>query len=618
MSAVLAAFEQRWRQQTCSAATLALVQWWLRHAPPEAAEILAIFAGLLQIRQEAGDVAIVLADWYNRPVPGAGDEGPSPEDGLIVPDETRFLAASTLPWVGDGTVESLLVSRDGLLLTWRQHQAERSIAQALRQTKPEPKRLSLAQAAPTIAGLFAGDVPTLPQAWQRVAVASVIHNRQQGRRLSLITGGPGTGKTTTVARLLAVLLQHQELKPEQISIVAPTGKAADRLASSLRSAIAVKTQGKRDDLAACPPEIRRLIPSTATTIHSLLGSNPATGKLRYTAENPLACELLILDEASMVDPVLLAAVLAALPPQAHVVLIGDPHQLTSIESGSLLPDVCKLCGAGTGYDAASILALAPLGLPLPSNPKAPALRALVATLEYNFRAEKSPALVALANAILSGDAAIATQAAQVKGSTWLVSGTPRKLADRIIDHAKQVQDCQDVESALKKLFTVQVLCALRQGPWGAQTFSQVVDGALCTDHYRDGWYKGRAVLITANDRTRGLMNGDVGLCWPVGKELCVHFPRPDGILSFSTADLPSHESAWAITIHKSQGSEYAQVHAVLPPSPDHPLCIRELLYTAVTRASERVAIWSSAEVFKTAVRNTGARRSGLIEACGEK
>lgn len=615
MKNILAAATERWRHKLWKAPTLATIEWWLRQAPEAHRNVLALFAALVQIRESSGDVAVVLADWYNRPLPVEGD-GPAPEDGLCVPDEKSLQNAMQTPWLGDGSQESVLVVRNGLIISWRQHQAELAIAQALRHKGTQAQRLSLQKAASTIAQLFAGDVATLPQAWQRVAVATVIHNRHQGRRLSLITGGPGTGKTTTVARLLALFLMHQEVKPERIRIVAPTGKAADRLASSLRNAIAEKSQGKRDDLAACPVELRRLIPTMATTIHSLLGSNPATGTLRATAEDPLALDLLILDEASMVDPVLFAALLAALPPQAHLVLIGDPHQLTSIESGSLLPDLCKLCGADGGYDSETLTALAPLNLPLPSDPKAPALRSVVASLRHNFRAEKSPALVALAQAILAGDVALAMQSAQVKGSTWLLSGNPRQLIERMIAHAQQVQQSPDLESALVKLGSVQVLSALRQGPWGAQTLCQVVDDFLCPDQSRSGWYQGRSVLITANDQARGLMNGDVGLCWPVDGELLVHFPRPSGILSFSIADLPSHESAWAITIHKSQGSEYAQVHAVLPSSPDHPLCIRELLYTAVTRASARVAIWSSPEVFTAAIQTTGARRSGLIEACG--
>lgn len=615
MNPILSAATERWRQNLWSATTLATIQWWLRQAPEDHRNVLALFATLLQIRESAGDVAVVLADWYGKPLPAEGDS-PVPDDGLSVPDEKSLRNAMQMPWIGAGKHESVLVIRNGLLLSWRQHQAELAIAQALRQKNVRAERLSLQQAAPSIAKLFAADVPSLPQAWQRVAVATVIHNRHQGRRLTLITGGPGTGKTTTVARLLALFLMHQEVKPERIRIVAPTGKAADRLASSLRNAVAEKSEGNRDDLAACPLNLRREIPTTATTIHKLLGANPASGTLRATAEEPLALELLILDEASMVDPVLLAAVLAALPPQAHLVLIGDPHQLTSIESGSLLPDLCKLCGAGGGYDDETLAALAPLNLPLPKDAKAPALRSLTASLRHNFRAEKSPALVALANAILAGDVSAAMQTAQVKGSTWLLSGNPRQLVERIIAHAGQVQQCPDLESALVKLGSVQVLSAQRQGSWGAQTLCQVVDDSMCPDQSRSSWYQGRAVLITANDPTRGLMNGDVGLCWPVDGELLVHFPRPDGILSFSTADLPSHESAWAITIHKSQGSEYAQVHAVLPTSPDHPLCIRELLYTAVTRASARVAIWSSPEVFATAIQTTGARRSGLIEACG--
>jgi exodeoxyribonuclease V alpha subunit len=328
----------------------------------------------------------------------------------------------------------------------------------------------------------------------------------------------------------------------------------------------------------------------------------------------LGADLILLDEASMVDPVLLAAVLDAMQPQAHLVLVGDPHQLTSVESGCLLPDLCRLTGASSGYDAATVQAFAPLGLPLPTVATAPELRGAVCRLQHNYRAAQHQPLVDLAQAILDGDVAGSSRAIDVPGTTCLQTGTPRQIVDLILAHASRVQACTDVTQAFSQLATVQVLCALRQGPWGAHGLAAAVDQALCPGVQRDGWYRGRAILITANDRTRGLMNGDVGLCWPVGNDLRVFFARPDRNLDFATADLPSHEPAWALTIHKSQGSEYAQVHAVLPPAADHPLVIRELLYTAVTRAKEGVTIWSKPDVFATAVQRASTRRSGLVEA----
>ena len=323
----------------------------------------------------------------------------------------------------------------------------------------------------------------------------------------------------------------------------------------------------------------------------------------------------------MLDPVLLAAVLAAMSPSAHLVLVGDPHQLTSVESGSLLPDLCRVTQAQGGYDAASIAALAPLGLPLPTSDDAPALRGIVSTLRYNFRSEAHRPLVDLAQAILQGDVPQAQKCAQVSGTTALMAVNLRAVADHIIAHAGTVQKCADVVSALKQLFSMQVLCALRHGASGALALADVVDRALNTsasghfDGRSDGWYRGRAVLVTVNDHARGLMNGDVGICWPVEGELRVVFPRPAGDMTFSTADLPAYESAWAMTIHKSQGSEYASVHVVMPPSADHPLAIRELLYTAVTRAKVQVTMWSNPEVFVAAVQHASVRRSGLIDAC---
>jgi exodeoxyribonuclease V alpha subunit len=613
MSGIGSAFERRWREGSCSSATLALVQWWLRQAPAEHREVLAAAAGLLQLRQEAGDVAVDLAAWHGRAMPMAEDDADPAADGLLVPTHAQLHAARGGPWLGDGSAQSLLVWRDGLLLPWRHHHAEVRIAAAVRDRAAVADRLTVAVAAPTIQRIFAREEAALPQAWQRVALATVIRNRAEGRRLSVITGGPGTGKTTTVARLLAVLLEHRQFAPAAIRLVAPTGKAADRLAGSLRAAITPRDATRRDDLAGCPPAVRAAIPCTTSTIHALLGANPANGSVRYHEGRQLALDLLVIDEASMVDPVLLDAVLAALPPAAHVVLVGDPHQLTSVESGCLLADLCAAAGIPGGYDAESILALAPLGLALPRSPAAPPLRLLVCALAYNHRVAAHAPLVSLASAILAGDAEAALAAADHPGTTAMARGSPQELGERILTHARAIQASGDLGSALARLSGFQVLCALRQGPWGAQTISAAVDRALAVDAGADGWYHGRAVLITVNDRNRGLMNGDVGLCWRDGNGMSVHFPRPEGALSFAAADLPGHLPAWALTIHKSQGSEYAEVHVVMPPSAEHALTMRELLYTAVTRASERVQLWTTEEIMAAAVRTPSRRRSGLVE-----
>jgi exodeoxyribonuclease V alpha subunit len=615
MSRIRAAFERRWQAGLCSPATVALVDWWLRHAPGPHAETLACCAGLLHLLEESGDVAVPLAAWHGHAMPVADDEGTAPDDGLLVPDADAVQAARGDPWLGDGTRPTALVLRDGLLLSWRHHQAEVQIAAAVRQSTPVAGRLGVTEAAATIASLFAHDDPLLPQAWQRVAVAAVVRNHQEGRRISLITGGPGTGKTTTVARLLAVLLMHGQIAPGRVAIVAPTGKAAERLAESLRRATAAPVPGARDDLAGCPPEVRAALPTTATTIHALLGANPASGALRYHAGRPLNADLVIIDEASMVDPVLLAAVLAAAPPPAHLVLVGDPHQLTSVESGCVLSDLCAVAGIPGGYDARTVAALAPLGLPLPTSPSAGELCGMGTTLAYNHRAGSRRPLVDLAQAILAGNSALALAAVARPPVTSLRLGTARQIADVIAGHAQEIRRSADPASAFACARSLQVLCALRRGPWGAQTIADAVDRDLCSNLRHDHWYHGRIIQITINDRVRGLMNGDLGLCWVTDGAMRVHFQRSSGLQSFATADLPGHEPAWALTIHKSQGSEYRHVHAVLPPSADHPLVMRDLLYTAVTRASDAVTVWGSPEVFTTAVRTPHGRRSGLVEEC---
>ncbi|MFI5336398.1 MAG: ATP-binding domain-containing protein, partial [Opitutales bacterium] len=180
----------------------------------------------------------------------------------------------------------------------------------------------------------------------------------------------------------------------------------------------------------------------------------------------------------------------------------------------------------------------------------------------------------MARTILAGDVTAALAATAHAPTTAFANGTPRRIADVILIHAQSIQLCADPAAGLERMRALQILCAVRRGPWGASTIADAVDRDLASHARQDSWYHGRIVLITVNDRMRDLMNGDVGLCWRAENELRVFFPRPTGLLSFATSDLPGHEPAWALTIHKSQGSEYRHVHAVLPPSADHRLAIR--------------------------------------------
>jgi exodeoxyribonuclease V alpha subunit len=614
MNRVEQALEHRWRTGTCSPATLAVARWFLRHGPEDRREVLATAAALLQIQQEAGHVAVNLAAHAGRPLPCADESAAAPEDDILAPDEAGLRHAWGEPWLGDGRQPSVLVFGDGLLQSFRHHRAERRIVEALRRLVPLAGRISVKDSAAAITRLFSDDGGELPHAWQRIAVATVIRNRHAGRRLSLITGGPGTGKTTTVARLLAVLLMHRQMAPGAIAIAAPTGKAADRLAGALRAATAAPAAGQRDALPGCPDDVRRAIPTSATTIHALLGANPASGGLRHHALDPLGHELVIVDEASMVDPVLLEAILAALTQSAHLVLVGDPHQLTSVASGYLLADLCVIAGVPGDYDRQSAEELAPAGVPLPTSAAASALRGLVCALTYNHRAGARRPRVELAEAVLAGDAERASAAVDAPPITAICTGTPRQLAELILAHARSLAAAADAAAALERLRSFQVLSALRRGAWGAQTLSEAVDAELGALARSDGWYHGRAIMITVNDRVRGLMNGDIGICWQSGSGLRVIFPRPAGTLSFATADLPHHDPAWVLTIHKSQGSEYRHVQVILPSDVDHPLVMRELLYTGITRASEQVTIWSPRAVFVRAVLTPSGRRSGLVEA----
>lgn len=451
---------------------------------------------------------------------------------------------------------------------------------------------------------------------QKLAAATAA-----ARPFAVISGGPGTGKTTTVAKLLAILVETglQQGKAPAIRLVAPTGKAAARLTESIGSALQAL------DLA---PEVVTAIPTEAGTLHRLLGVIPGRSQFRHHKGNPLHLDLLVVDEASMVDLPMMARLLDALPKSARLILLGDKDQLASVEAGAVLGDICSFISQGISLGQADWLSRQ-TGYRLQGLPIGAPVRDSLCLLAKSWRFDKHSGIGQLARACNDGDVA-ALEAVWGQGfkdislHPWVGDAYEGLIAQGVEGYGaylKAAREGQDPAAVFKAFNGFQILCALRDGPFGVEGLNQRLELALSRAGLiqRDGdWYAGRPVMVVRNDHGIGLYNGDMGLCLPddTGR-LKVWFEQPDGSLrSLLPSRLPPHETVYAMTIHKSQGSEFAHTVLVLPDSPS-PLLTRELVYTGITRAKARLALYGDRALLAQAVRKKTERYSGLAQRLGE-
>lgn len=431
--------------------------------------------------------------------------------------------------------------------------------------------------------VFPDDDPAIDYTEQRSAARSTAH-----RWTTVLTGGPGTGKTTTVAGVLALVAEQHERDTGEcprIALAAPTGKAAARLQAAVADAI-----GKFD-----PVDQERLAGVRAVTVHSLLGSKmPRTSvRFKHDRHHRLPCDVVVVDEASMLSLSMAARLLEALRPQTRLLLVGDADQLSSVDAGAVLAD---LVGG------------------LVAHPKAPVER-LTTTHRYGAGID------ALAQALREADVdrVVDVLRAGRGGVAWIDPDDVDAMAAFRADlHQRAASLLQTARrgspaQAIEALDRHRLLCAHREGPYGVGGWNREVERMLAEGGegyvYQD-WYAGRPVLVTSNDRLLGLNNGDMGITVFGEGRLRVLLPGVDGLQSFSTTRMPAVETVYAMTIHKSQGSQADTVSVILPPE-DSPLLTRELFYTAVTRAQQQVRVVGSEAAVRAAVGREVQRASGL-------
>ncbi len=512
-------------------------------------------------------------------------------------------ALQASPLVGDGSAATPLALHGRRLYLCRYWRYEQALAHDAAQRAAERLIVDDQAAQRIIARLFDPGQPALLASggvdFQAVAARTALE-----RRLAVITGGPGTGKTTTVVRLLALLLEQAGPSLPSIALLAPTGKAAARLAESIELA--------RSELS-CPAQVKAAIPHQAATLHRALGWQPhSPTRFRHDRENPLPADIVVVDEASMVPLALMAKLMQAVRPSARLVLLGDRDQLASVEPGAVLGELCR----------------------------AEALQPAVVRLRYSYRFAARAGIGALAHAINQGDEQAVMQAlhpgrhaevglltapqgqhGQPLSGRIAQAALRRALEPRVSGLLAPYLQAADPAQAFERFTRFRVLCAHRGGALGVRSVNRLVELLLAERGLQlgEGHYAHQPLLVIRNDYGVQLFNGDVGLVLPDqsrGGQLRAFFQGADrSIRSVPLGRLPPCETVFAMTVHKAQGSEFDDVMLVLPSSPSR-ILTRELVYTGVTRARQRAEIYGSEEVLRAAVRARVERSSGLGELLG--
>lgn len=566
-------------------------------------DLLARACRALGSARDEGDVCVDLAAWCTDAA-----EPDEPARPALQAARQGLMATGVVSDEGDdGPTRPLVLDAQDRLYTLRHFRAERRIARFIEERLEQPPSRTPAQVRETLAALgMAPESEDSEPDWQLAAVVAGAT-----RPLTVLCGGPGTGKTTTVAKLMAALLRDQ---PDlRVAVAAPTGKAAARLGEALSARAA-----ERPELAS---SLRDLEPQT---LHRMLGYLPFDDRFRFGRDRKLPYDLVVVDEVSMADPAVFAVLCDALAPETRLVLVGDKDQLAAVAAGQILGDLTYAARPERGLGAAlADFVREATGMQVdPQRDGAPIANATV-SLWKNHRFGASSGIGAFAQALMQRDHDGARDAIEAQREDLSLTSDPeRALRDFLpqLEHLINAALDGDPERALAAVPHARVLTALRMGPTGARRWNERIEQALTARGHRtdEVYYPGRPILITANDQSNRIWNGDLGVCGRRDGEPVVWLRDQRGrSRALSPRRLPAHETAWAMTVHKAQGSEFDHVLLVLPDQPT-PLNHASLVYTGVTRARRKATICADPQLLDESLRRWPERRSGLAEILSRK
>ncbi len=530
---------------------------------------------------------------------------PSGEDWIAALESSRWISTPSHDTNADPAMP--LVFENGLLYLRRYRQYEFHLALNLQRIATHAHAaVDVGDLAPLFNSLFPDALAGDAQA--RAAALALVQS------LLLVTGGPGTGKTTTIARVLLLLIAQarlHDLPPLRIGLAAPTGRAAERMAQGVRSVAGTLRVLPWIDATWCDA-----LPVTAQTLHRLLGTIPGNPQFRHNADNSLPFDVVIVDEASMIDLPLMCKLTDAIAPGSRLLLLGDRDQLPSIEAGDVLAAVTDAAGDPAVAPASVATVVAPLlGKIATSNPPQLPLAGHRVHLQRGHRQSASLDLAPLASAVRQGDADAAMALLRdgaLAGVHWherLSDPLAVPSRDTLLGSWRAIAAAPDPATALSQAAHLRLLTALRDGPQGAQALNARIEDALAGPRHAR-YFHGRLLMVGQNDYRQQLFNGDIGVCWCQDGDNAVWFADGNGVRGFHPSALPAHDSAFAITVHKAQGSEFDNV-CVLLPRQDARTLSRELLYTAMTRARRQLHLCTSEAILRATLARHVTRISGL-------
>ena len=559
----------------------------LQRLQPDTSELVCVAAALVSKAHSLGHSCLPI-DKFNDLLREA-----STAPSALLPGSDEFIAAlKTSAWVGKSngnrnTENCVLVLDDNTIALKRYWAYEDRLASALQQRLAIEINPISAAVQSYWTQLFSDDINSEQATAARRACEATFF---------LLTGGPGTGKTATIGRLLQLLhyQANENSTALRIGLAAPTGKAATRLSESLRATLSPLESQSPSNIEQTGIETIE-----AKTLHRLLGSKPNSVQFQHDAQHPLALDVLIVDEASMIDLPLMCKLLEALPPQARLILVGDPDQLPSVETGNVLRACC---------DA------------IAQRPDSGQHRS---HLDRVYRQDADSDIGLAARMVLAGDSLNfidGLQHGSYRGLHWQAAnaqGLEKIIQHQALLHYQKIQQAPSLEDAITLSKEFRVLCAARESSAGSIAINRFISDRLKKKTETD-FYAGRLCLVTENTAREQLFNGDIGLCWPDEHGIMrVWVETAVGLKAWHPVNFPAHEDAFAITVHKSQGSEFDRVLLVLPDA-KHRVLSRELLYTGLTRARKHIELLASQDSLSAAISRPNQRWSRLAQRLSRK